>query len=108
MTTRSKINKGEEMKSEEYPQDTTNSNPTDLLIKHMEQLINEQDSTPHDLILEQLIEKIETIDYQERAFPQVVALREQLMNPETTAAQAKAIEKSIDEMKVNQKHYIVL
>lgn len=96
------------MKSEEYPQDTTNSNPTDLLSKHMEQLINEQDPTPHDLILEQLIEKIETIDYQERAFPQVVALREQLMNPETTAAQAKAIEKSIDEMKVNQKHYIVL
>ncbi|MBK9984493.1 MAG: hypothetical protein IPP15_19350 [Saprospiraceae bacterium] len=30
------------------------------------------------------------------------------MNPDITAAQAKAIEKSIDEMKLLQKHYIVL
>lgn len=108
MATRSKFKNGEEMKNEEYPQDTTSTNPADLLIKHMEQLINEQDPTPHELILHQLLEKIEPIDFQALAFPQVVALRDQLLNPEITAAQAKAIEKSIEDMKVNQKHYIVL
>ncbi|MBK9984494.1 MAG: hypothetical protein IPP15_19355 [Saprospiraceae bacterium] len=67
MATRSKIEKEEEMKSEEYLHEMNST--VDLLIKHMEQLINEQDPTPHALILQQLLEKIEAIDYQARAFP---------------------------------------
>lgn len=78
------------------------------LTRHIDQLTDEQYSTPHEVILQQLLEKIQPIDYQARAFPHSVELREQLLNPEITAAQAKAIEKSIEDMKVNQKHYIVI
>src|SRR6185295_17172503 len=95
------------MKKKEKPKDTDN-NPEALLIRHMEQLLNEQNPTPHELILQLLLELIVEIDFQALAFPQVIALREQLMNSEMNSAQAKTIESSIEKMKLSQKHYIVL
>mgnify|MGYP003457836748 CR=1 FL=1 len=47
------------MKSQEKTSATDPNDFSELLIKHMDQLINEQDPTPHELILNQLLEKIE-------------------------------------------------
>lgn len=82
-------------------------NPTTIL-KHVEEIKIKNEATPHAEILQQLIEQFEPLDFQLLAFPQAKKLREQLKKAEIGSEQAKDIQKQLDKLKLNLKHYLVL
>ena len=75
--------------------------------KHVEEL-TKKDAIPHDEILEKLVEKIEPVDFKKLAFPQIQKLQEKLKKVEVGSDDSKAIQKQIDEFKLNQKHLLIL
>jgi putative DNA primase/helicase len=83
-------------------------NPATIL-NHVEQLKgNSEAATPHTEILEQLIDQFEPLDFEVLAFPQTKKLREQLEKATIGSDQAKDIQKQLDKIKVNTKHYRIL
>ena len=83
------------------------NNPATIL-NHVEQLKKKSEATPHAEILHQLIEQFEPLDFELLAFPQVKKLREQLEKTVPGSEQAKDIQKQLDKIKVNTKHYRIL
>jgi putative DNA primase/helicase len=84
------------------------NNPATIL-NHVEELKSKSEAaTPHAEILNQLIEQFEPLDFELLAFPQVEKLREQLKKAEPGSEQAKDIQKQLDKLKLNLKHYLVL
>lgn len=79
----------------------------ETLLNHVQE-ITETKATPHPEILHQLIEQFEPLDFELLAFPQVEKLREQLKKAEPGSEQAKDIQKQLDKLKLNLKHYLVL
>ena len=75
--------------------------------KHVQEL-TKKDAIPHDEILQKLIEKIEPVDFKKLAFPQIQKLQEKLKKVEVGSDDSKAIQKQIDEFKLNQKHLLIL
>ena len=80
----------------------------ETIIKHVQELKNTEEVTPHAEILEHLLNEIEPIDFEALAFPQIEKLREQLEQLEPKREEAKDIRKQIDRLKLNLKHYLVL
>jgi putative DNA primase/helicase len=64
--------------------------------------------TPHAEILQQLIEQFEPMDFEVLAFPQAEKLREKLENSAPGSEKAKDLQKQLDKLKLNLKHYLVL
>jgi len=87
-----------------------NLNNSDIIINHAEQLEQKQKeaATPHAEILQQLIERFEPLDFEVLAFPKAKKLREQLEKAAPGSEQAKDIQKQLDKLKLNLKHYLVL
>lgn len=84
------------------------NNPATIL-NHVEELKSKSEAaTPHAEILNQLIEQFEPLDFEVLAFPQAEKLREQLKKAEPRSEQAKDIQKQLDKLKLNLKHYLVL
>lgn len=83
------------------------NNPATIL-NHVEELKSKSEATPHAEILNQLIEQFEPLDFEVLAFPQAERLREQLKKAEPGSEQAKDIQKQLDKLKLNLKHYLVL
>jgi putative DNA primase/helicase len=84
------------------------NNPATIL-NHVEELKSKSEAaTPHAEILNQLIEQFEPLDFEVLAFPQAEKLREQLKKAEPGSEQAKDIQKQLDKLKLNLKHYLVL
>ena len=83
------------------------NNPATIL-NHVEELKSKGEATPHAEILHQLIEQFEPLDFEVLAFPQAEKLREQLKKAEPGSEQAKDIQKQLDKLKLNLKHYLVL
>lgn len=83
-------------------------NNTDIILNHFEELKSKSEATPHAEILHQLIEQFEPLDFEILAFPQAEKLREQLGKAELGSEQAKDIQKQLDKLKLNLKHYLVL
>ena len=83
------------------------NNPATIL-NHIEELKSKSEATPHAEILNQLIEQFEPLDFEVLAFPQTEKLREQLKKAEPGSEQAKDIQKQLDKLKLNLKHYLVL
>lgn len=84
------------------------NNPATIL-NHVEELKSKSEAvTPHAEILNQLIEQFEPLDFELLAFPQAEKLREQLKKAEPGSEQAKDIQKQLDKLKLNLKHYLVL
>ncbi len=83
------------------------NNPATIL-NHVEELKSKSEATPHAEILSQLIEQFEPLDFELLAFPQAEKLREQLKKAEPGSEQAKDIQKQLDKIKVNTKHYRIL
>ena len=75
--------------------------------KHVQEL-TKADGTPHAKILQKLVEQIEPIDFKKLAFPQIQKLQEKLKKVEVGSDDSKAIQKQIDEFKLNQKHLLIL
>ena len=83
-------------------------NPATIL-NHVEELkIKREASTPHAEILNQLIEQFEPLDFELLAFPRAEKLREQLEKAAPGSEQAKDIQRQLDKLKLNLKHYLVL
>ncbi len=78
------------------------------ILKHTDELKRKSEATPHAEILHQLIEQFEPLDFEILAFPQVEKLREQLKKTTHGSEQAKDIQKQLDKLKLNTKHYLVL
>jgi len=83
------------------------NNPATIL-NHIEELKSKSEATPHAEILNQLIEQFEPLDFEVLAFPQAEKLREQLEKAAPGSEQAKDIQKQLDKLKLNLKHYLVL
>lgn len=84
------------------------NNPATIL-NHVEELKSKSEAaTPHAEILNQLIEQFEPLDFEVLAFPQAEKLREQLEKAAPGSEQAKDIQKQLDKLKLNLKHYLVL
>jgi putative DNA primase/helicase len=84
------------------------NNPATIL-NHVEQLKAKSEvATPHGEILQQLIEQFEPLDFEVLAFPHVKKLREQLEKTAHGSEDAKDIQKQLDKIKVNTKHYRIL
>jgi putative DNA primase/helicase len=65
-------------------------------------------ATPHAEILKQLIDQFEPLDFEVLAFPQAEKLREQLEKEATGSEQAREIQKQLDRLKLNIKHFLIL
>lgn len=90
--------------------DNEDLNPitADVINNHFDELKKKSEATPHAEILNQLIEQFEPLDFELLAFPQAEKLREQLKKAEPGSEQAKDIQKQLDKLKLNLKHYLVL
>ncbi len=98
----------------------------DLVIKnHIQEITKKSEPTPHAEILTQLLEQFEPLDFETLAFPQAEKLRGRLAELEadkeswgskastgkennTKQAEREQIEKALDKLKLNTKHYLVL
>lgn len=97
----------------------------ETFISHVEKLVKENEALPHSEILEQLIEQIETLDFEILAFPQIAGLRlkltklnDLLTNPDGSLKtskelpaeweQLKEVQTKIDRLKLNLKHFLIL
>src|SRR5690554_4069278 len=78
------------------------------IMNHIEELKRKSGATPHAEILQQLIEQVEPLDFEALAFPQVEKLRKQLETSAPGSEQAKVIQRQLDKLKLNLKHYLVL
>lgn len=90
------------------------------LLNHIEQLKGKsKTATPHAEILQQLIEQFEPLDFEALAFPQAEKLREELFKLESDKEswgdgsnpkqiRRKGLQKQLDKLKLNLKHYLVL
>jgi putative DNA primase/helicase len=83
-------------------------NNADTFVDHATKLVNNTKATPHNEILQQLLEQFEPLDFKALAFPQVEKLRKKLEQASTDSKQAKDIRKQLDKIKVNTKHYRIL
>ncbi|ALM50659.1 DNA primase [Flavobacterium psychrophilum] len=63
---------------------------------------------PHYEILQELIEQIEQLDFHILAFPEILKLREKLVNTKPESEEADNLRKRIDKHKINNKHLLVL
>lgn len=78
------------------------------LTKHFKELVQVKEVTPHENILNQLLEQFDTIDFKALAFPKTVQLKRQLETVSAKSEQAKEIHKQLDKYKLSNKHYLVL
>ena len=83
------------------------NNPATLL-NHVEELKSKSETIQHAEILHQLIEQFEPLDFEVLAFPNAENLRVQLDSAEPRSEQARDIQKQLDKLKLNLKHYLVL
>jgi putative DNA primase/helicase len=90
-----------------YPKFDDLQNPATIL-NHVKQLKAKSEATPHAKILHQLIEQFEPLDFVVLAFPQAKKLRKQLEGAAPGSEQAKDIQKQLDKLNLNLKHYLVL
>ena len=77
-------------------------------IKHIEELINVSEPTPHAEILTRLLNQLEPLDFEVLAFPEIEKMKKQLQNLKADSAQAKEIIKQLDKLKLTLKHYLIL
>jgi putative DNA primase/helicase len=84
------------------------NNPATIL-NHVEQLKGKSEAaTPHAEILYQLIELFEPLDFELLAFPQAENFRKQMEKAAPGSEHAKDLQKQLDKLKLNLKHFLVL
>jgi putative DNA primase/helicase len=94
----------------------------ETLVNHVQELTKESEAMPHAEILQQLIEQFEPLDFEALAFPHAEKLRNELAEYEkkflsregneqeqkANHEKLKSIQKQLEKLKVNLKHYLVL
>lgn len=103
----------------------TDLNNPETLLNHVQDLVKKNEPTPHNEILKQLVEQFEPLDFEALAFPQFGKLRDRLVELEADKeswggsensgrsdtpkqAERKQIQKALEKLKINSKHYLVL
>lgn len=87
------------------------------LIEHLEK-ISSNNIKNHSIILDELLEQFEPIDFQALAFPESIEIKERLKklnekqneNPDDESIKDKILDelKALGKCKVNQKHYLII
>ena len=80
----------------------------DSILSHVENLVKVAKPFQHAKILNKLIEQIKPIDFKLLAFPEIEKLRLQLKEVEKDSEEADKIQKQINRLKCNAKHYLIL
>ena len=80
----------------------------ETLKEHIKQLTATDEPPMHAVILKQLIEQIDPIDFQALVHEPVLRIRQQLESTSTESEQAKELMQQLSKFKVNEKHYLVL
>jgi putative DNA primase/helicase len=75
---------------------------------HIEELLLSKEVIPHKVILEQLIDQCDNIDFEVLAFPQINDLRNQLKKTLTNSEEEANIQRKLAKLKINPKHYRIL
>lgn len=78
------------------------------VIKHVQELTESDEPIPHSEILNRLLEQFEPLDFESVVFPEVEKMRERLESLEQGSEQAKAIERQMGQLKLYQRHYLVV
>jgi len=79
------------------------------IINHVQELVKKsREVTLHTEILEKLKQEFEIVDFILLAFPQVEKLREELEKLPRESERANLIRKALSQLKLNQKHYLIL
>ncbi|MEN5306314.1 phage/plasmid primase, P4 family [Chryseobacterium cucumeris] len=79
------------------------------IINHVRGLVEKsREKVPHAEILEKLKEEFEELDFMLLVFPQVEKLRGELEKLPSESEKANLIRKALSQLKLNQKHYLVL
>lgn len=76
--------------------------------QEVEELSKIESFSQHMKILNELLKQFEPIDFEKLAFPQIEALNKKIENPTTTTEEKKEINKKLDKLIINSKHYLVL
>ena len=95
-------------KSKKIRPNFSDLNDPATILNHVEELKSKSEATPHAEILTRLLEQFDPLDFEVLAFPQAEKLREQLKKAELGSEQAKDIQRQLDKLKLNLKHYLVL
>ena len=81
----------------------------ETIINHVQGLVNKsREITVHTEILEKLKEEFEIVDFMLLVFPQVEKLREELEKLPRESEKANLIRKALSQLKLNQKHHLIL
>ncbi|MFT4153698.1 DNA primase family protein [Parafilimonas sp.] len=75
------------------------------IIKSIAAIKKESEATPHEQILETLIDQFEAVDFEALAFPEVVQLREKL---QSESKESEELLKQLKSIKLNTKHYLII
>ena len=78
------------------------------MLKHVAELTNSSTQTKHSIILDELLDQIELVDFQSLAFPESIDLRNHLQNIDASSEEAKEIYKRLNKMNITTKLYVVL
>ena len=98
----SSINKNNELSPE-----FEDLNPV-TIHNHIKDLVKEKNTIEHSKILDQLLEQIEKLDFEELAFEEVEKLRKKLKKLDPDSTEAKEIGNRLTKFKLNSKHYLIL
>ncbi|TLP75700.1 phage/plasmid primase, P4 family [Maribacter sp. ACAM166] len=80
----------------------------DTFTVHTKELVKRSEATPHYDILKKLIEQFERLDFKLLAFPEAKQLMKELEKAGKGSEKAQDIQKQLDKLKLNVKHYLVL
>jgi len=94
-------------KNNELSPEFEDLNP-EIIQNHVIDLVKEKNTIEHSKILDQLLEQIEKLDFEELAFEEVEKLRKKMEELDPNSKEAKEIGNRLTKFKLNSKHYLIL
>ena len=94
-------------KNNELSPEFEDLNP-EIIQNHVIDLVKEKNTIEHSKILDQLLEQIEKLDFEELAFEEVEKLRKKMEELDPNSKEAKEIGNRLAKFKLNSKHYLIL
>ena len=81
---------------------------TDTFIAHINELVKTTELTSGTIILQQLLDQFNPLDYEILVFPEIEQIRNQLKDLAPDSDAAREIRRRLDRLRVNTKHFLVL
>jgi putative DNA primase/helicase len=80
----------------------------EVILDHINDLVQKDEPTPHSEILNALKEQFGPLNFELAAFPESEELREELTSLDRESTRAEQIVKQLEKLKLNQKHFLVI